>query len=121
MQKILIIEDNFDNMTLIRMLLEQEGFQIQLARDGKEGFEAAIREKPDLIALDLGMPVMDGWEFIRKAKSTPDIQEIPIVVVTAILLPGERHKVLDAGCAGYVSKPFPVHELIGEIQRCLAE
>jgi CheY-like chemotaxis protein len=119
MKKILIVEDNFDNMTLIRMLMEQEGFQILLAKDGKEGLEIALRDKPDLIALDLGMPVMDGWEFIRIAKSTLDIQEIPIVVVTANLLPGESHKVIDLGCAGYVSKPFKVQELVGEIRRCL--
>lgn len=119
MQKILIVEDNFDNMALVRLLMEREGFDVLSANDGKEGLEVANRDNPDLIALDLDMPVMDGWEFIRKAKADPEIREIPIVVVTAHLLPGERSRVLDEGCAGYVSKPFKVKELVDEVQRCL--
>lgn len=121
MSKILIVEDNFDNMTLVRLLLEREEYQVLLANDGQEGLDVARQEPPDLIALDLDMPVMDGWEFIRKAKADPNIQDIPIVVVTAHLLPGERNRVLKEGCAGYVSKPFKVKDLIGEIQRCLPE
>lgn len=119
MPKILIVEDNFDNLTLVRLLLEREGYQVITASDGAVGLELACSERPDLIALDLDMPVMDGWEFLRYAKSDPDIQSIPIVVVTAHLLPGERNRVLDAGGSGYVSKPFKVKELINEIQKNL--
>jgi CheY-like chemotaxis protein len=121
MTKILIVEDNFDNMTLVQLLLEREGYQVLLANDGQEGLETARQDPPDLIALDLDMPVMDGWEFIREAKADAHLQEIPVVVVTAHLLPGERNRVLKAGCAGYVSKPFKVKDLVSEIQRCLPE
>jgi CheY-like chemotaxis protein len=106
-------------MTLLRLLMEKEGYQVVSALDGEEGLDLAYNEKPDLIALDLDMPVMDGWEFLRRAKSDPDIQDIPVVVVTAHLLPGERHRVLEAGGAGYVSKPFKLKNLINEIQKCL--
>jgi CheY-like chemotaxis protein len=119
MQTILVVEDNFDNMTLVRLLLEREGYRVIQASDGQEGLEIARRDAPDLIALDLDMPVMDGWTFIRTAKSDPAIRDIPIVVVTAHLMPGERSRVTNAGCAGYVSKPFKVAELVGEIRRCL--
>ena len=119
MQTILVVEDNFDNMTLVRLLLEREGFRVIQASDGQDGLEVARREAPDLIALDLDMPIMDGWAFIREAKADPAIQNIPIVVVTAHLMPGERSRVIEAGCAGYVSKPFKIADLVGEIRRCL--
>ena len=119
MVKILIVEDNFDNLTLVRLLLEREGYQVVVSFDGREGLELARAEKPDLIALDLDMPILDGWEFLRQAKSDPDIQDIPVVVVTAHLMPGERNRVIEAGGAGYVSKPFKVNVLVEEIQRCL--
>ena len=121
MPKILIVEDNFDNLTLVRLLLEREGHKVLVAFDGEEGLDLACSERPDLIVLDLDMPVMDGWELLGKAKSDPDIQNIPVVVVTAHLMPGERNRVIKAGGAGYVSKPFKVGELVGEIQRCLPE
>lgn len=119
MNTILVVEDNFDNLTLVRLLLEREGYRVIQAGDGREGLELARREAPDLIALDLDMPVMDGWTFIREAAADPVLHNIPIVVVTAHLMPGERSRVITAGCAGYVSKPFKVAELIDEIRRCL--
>jgi len=119
MTTILIVEDNFDNLTLVRILLEREGYQVVTAFDGEEGLKVARRDMPDLIALDLDMPIMDGWELLRQAQSDPDIQDIPIVVVTAHLMPGERNRVIEAGGAGYVSKPFKVRELANEIQKAL--
>jgi CheY-like chemotaxis protein len=121
MAKILIVEDNFDNLTLVRILLEREGFQVVTAFDGEKGLEVARRDKPDLIALDLDMPVMDGWELLRQAQSDPDIRDIPIVVVTAHLMPGERNRVIEAGGAGYVSKPFKVRELVREFEKALGK
>ena len=121
MCKILIVEDNFDNLTLVQLLLEREGYEVITAFDGQEGISIARSEKPDLIALDLDMPVMDGWELLRQAKSDPTIQDIPVVVVTAHLMPGERHRVLAAGGDGYISKPFKVKDLINEIQKNLPE
>jgi CheY-like chemotaxis protein len=119
MKTILVVEDNFDNLTLVRLLLEREGYRVIPAGDGQEGLEIARQDTPDLIALDLDMPIMDGWTFIREAKADPAIRDIPIVVVTAHLMPGEHNRVANAGCAGYVSKPFKVAELINEIRRCL--
>ncbi len=119
MYKILIVEDNFDNLTLVRLLLEREGYQVITALDGEARLLLACSERPDLIALDLDMPVMDGWGLLRQAKSDPDIQDIPIIVVTAHLMPGERNRVLEAGGAGYVSKPFKVKDLVNEIQKNL--
>ncbi|HBX70361.1 MAG TPA: two-component system response regulator [Chloroflexi bacterium] len=119
MQKILLVEDNFDNSTLVRLLLERNGFQVNAAENGAQGMLIAQKDKPNLILLDLDMPVMDGWTFIREFKADPDLREIPIVVVTAHLLPGERNLVIEAGCAGYVSKPFKVSDLLAEVRRCL--
>ena len=119
MKKILIVEDNFDNLMLIRLLLEREGYQVISAFDGKAGYELACQEKPDLIALDLAMPVMDGWEFLKLVKADQDLRDIPVVVVTAHLLPVERHRALQAGGVGYVSKPFSVQHLVGEIKKHL--
>ena len=121
MPKILIVEDNFDNLTLVQLLLEREGYQVVTALDGKAGLEMVCSERPDLIALDLDMPIMDGWELLRQAKADPDVQDIPIIVVTAHLMPGERNRVLEAGGAGYVSKPFKVKDLVNEIQKNLPQ
>ena len=121
MPKILIVEDNFDNLTLVQLLLEREGYQVVTALDGEAGLEMVCSERPDLIALDLDMPIMDGWELLRQAKADPDVQDIPIVVVTAHLMPGERNRVLEAGGSGYVSKPFKVKDLVNEIQKNLPQ
>ena len=121
MMRILIVEDNFDNLTLVRLVLEREGFEVITAFDGVEGLNAAREGKPDLIALDFDMPIMDGWEFMRRAKTDPDIQDIPVVVVTAHLMPGERNRVIEAGGAGYVPKPFKVKDLVNEIRNNLPQ
>lgn len=119
MAKILIVEDNFDNLSLIRLLLEMEGHQVVIALNGEEGLDLVHSEKPDLIALDLHMPVLDGWEFLDHVKGDHEINDIPIVVVTAHLLPKEHDRVMEAGGAGFVSKPFKIKELVKEIQNCL--
>ena len=118
--KVLIIEDNLDNLTLVQLLLERESFQIIAAYDGQSGLKIAKGEKPDLVVLDLDMPVLDGWEVIHTMKADPALAQLPIVVVTAHLLPGERNRVLSLGCDGYVSKPYKVQELLGEIRRVLS-
>ncbi len=118
-QTILIVEDDPDNSSLMRLLLEVEDYEVISAIDGEEGFDMAQRYHPDLIILDLDMPVLDGWGMIEKLKQNDRTKDIPIVVVTAHLMPHEREKVLRAGGNGYVSKPFRVRELIAEIKACL--
>ena len=117
--KILIVEDNFDNSQLVQLLLKREKYDVLAAVNGEEGLELARNEHPALIVLDLDMPVMSGWDMLKKLKADPDIRNIRIVVVTAHLLPGERDRVVGAGADGYVSKPFTVKELVNEIKICL--
>jgi len=115
--QILIIEDNFDNMILIKMILEREKFTVLSSKDGEEGLKIARSTPLDLIVLDLDLPMMDGWEVLREIKTDPAICDIPVIIVTAHLLPGERDKVLAAGGRGYVSKPFRVSVLVEEIMK----
>ena len=118
--KILIVEDNFDNSQLVKLVLERENYQVLSASNGKEGLELSRSETPNLIVLDLDMPVLDGWEMLKRLKADPAIRDTRIVVVTAHLLPGEGDRALSAGADGYVSKPFTVTDLVSEIRRCLS-
>ena len=120
-EKIIVIEDNIDNQNLLRLLIEREGYSVVTAINGQDGLNVIRQEQPDLIVLDLSMPVVDGWEMIELVKADPRIESIPIVVVTAHLQPGEKHKVFEAGCNGYVFKPFKSVDLIKEIETCLPE
>ena len=117
--KILIVEDNFDNSQLVQLLLEREKFEVLSAINGKEGLAVARKEHPDLIVLDLDMPVMSGWDMLQQLKADPAIRDTRIVVVTAHLLPGERDRAVEANADGFVSKPFTVNELVSEIKGCL--
>ncbi len=116
-KRILIVEDDFDNTTLVRLLLERENFDVITAENGEKGIAVTRSELPDLIVLDLDMPVMDGWRMIEGLKESENTRDIPVVVVTAHLLPDERYKAFDAGCNGYISKPFQVTDLVAEIKR----
>jgi len=118
-QSVLIIEDDLDNSQLMRLLLEVEDFEVLSAIDGEQGLKIAQQHQPDLIILDLDMPILDGWGVIEALKQVDQTKEIPIIVVTAHLMPHEREKVLAAGGSGYVSKPFKVRELVAEIKACL--
>lgn len=118
-KRILIVEDDLDNTILVRMLLERENFEVITAENGKKGFEITKAETPNLIVLDLDMPVVDGWKMLEQLQSDPTTKPIPVVVVTAHLLPDERNKAFEAGSVGYILKPFQANELMAEIKRCL--
>lgn len=118
-KSVLIVEDDFDNTTLVRLLLERENYDVLTAKNGEKGVAITQKERPDLIVLDLDMPVMDGWRMIDELKEQKNTRDIPIVVVTAHLLPDERFKAFDVGCNGYISKPFQVSDLVEEIKRWL--
>jgi two-component system, cell cycle response regulator DivK len=118
-KRILIVEDDADNTNLVRMLLERENYAVISAENGQKGFEVGKAELPDLIILDLDMPIMDGWKTLEQLQNDPATKDIPVVVVTAHLLPDERDRVIDAGGNGYILKPFQANDLIAEIKRCL--
>lgn len=105
---ILVIEDNPDNLELICILLEQNGYKTLAAVDGTKGLHMALENKPDLILLDLTIPEIDGWTLAAQLKGNPDTAGIKVVALTAHTLPGDRKRAMDAGCDGYITKPLDV-------------
>ncbi len=105
---VLIVEDNVDNYELVRFLLERAGYQVLSAANGLEGIDAAKREQPDLVLMDLSMPEMDGWKATAQMKAEETTRHIPVLALTAHTLPGDRKRAIDAGCDGYISKPINV-------------
>jgi CheY-like chemotaxis protein len=114
--RILIIEDNEDNLALMRLLLERARYDVLEATDGSTGLDIANRERPDIVLLDLAMPEMDGWEVARKLKANILTKDIPIIAVSAHALPKDRARAFKAGCDAFIVKPFSVAKLIGEIE-----
>jgi CheY-like chemotaxis protein len=106
--RVLIVEDNVDNFELVRFLLERAGYEVLSAANGLEGLDAAKRERPDLILMDLSMPEMDGWNATMRLKANEETHSIPVLALTAHTLPGDRKRAIDAGCDGYISKPINV-------------
>lgn len=106
--RILIIEDDRDNLGLIRFILEYAGYTVLEAFDGRHGLEAARQEQPDLIVLDLALPEMDGWTVAKILKTDPITRDIKILVVTVRTLPEDRKRAMDAGVDGYITKPMNV-------------
>jgi two-component system, cell cycle response regulator DivK len=105
-EKILVIEDNEQNLYLIRYILEGCGYDVHAATDGKEGIALAASLAPDLILLDIQLPFMDGYAVARSLRGNPDLAGIPIVAVTSYAMPGDREKAIEAGCSGYIEKPI---------------
>jgi two-component system cell cycle response regulator DivK len=117
--KILVIEDNGQNIYLITFILEKNGYEVIQARDGLEGIEKAVQERPDLILLDIQLPVMDGYEVARRMKSMPELKDIPIVALTSYAMVGDRERILAAGCDGYIEKPINPETFMAEIEQHL--
>ena len=118
--KVLYIEDNDDNVYLLKMRLELLGdFEVLTAEDGEKGCEMAAAERPDIILMDLEMPVVDGWEATRRLKGNPQTREIPIVALSAHALAGEREKALAAGCDEFDTKPIDIDRLVATLLRAL--
>ena len=105
MTKILYVEDNEDNIYMLSRRLKRKGFEVLTAGDGAAGIEAAKREKPALILMDLSLPKMDGWEATRQLKSSNETKAIPVIALSAHALEGEREKALSAGCDDFDTKP----------------
>jgi CheY-like chemotaxis protein len=118
MKKILIVEDVDLNRDLVVQLLEDQ-YQVVEAINGKEGFEVAEIERPDLILMDLSLPVMDGWEATRRLKAHDELRSIPIIALTAHAMKGDEEKAWAAGCDDYIVKPLDEDELLSKLARYL--
>ena len=121
MTKVLYIEDNDDNVYMLKMRLELLGdFEVLTAENGQKGCEMAAAERPDIILMDLEMPVLDGWEATRRLRGNPQTRDIPIVALSAHALAGERDKALAVGCDEFDTKPIEFDRLVATVRRILA-
>ena len=116
MSKILIVEDNEMNRDMLSRRLERKGFEVVMAEDGAKGVDMSKSEEPDLILMDLSLPVMDGWEATSTIKADGSTKNIPIIVLTAHAMAGDREKALEAGADEYDTKPIDFKRLLGKIK-----
>jgi two-component system, cell cycle response regulator DivK len=119
MAKILIVEDNEMNRDMLSRRLERKGYAVVLAVDGTECLRVAQAEAPNLILMDMSLPVLDGWEATRRLKAAPLTQGIPVIALTAHAMAGDREKALAAGCDDYDTKPIEFARLLGKIEALL--
>jgi two-component system cell cycle response regulator DivK len=119
MPKILYVEDNEDNVYMLVRRLERKGFEVLVAPDGEQGVAMARKEHPDLILMDLNMPVLDGWEATRQLKGAPETQAIPVIALSAHAMSGDRERALEAGCDEYDTKPVRMDSLMAKIRTLL--
>lgn len=115
--RVLIVEDNMDTYELVRFILEKNGYEVFLAVNGRDGVNAASKQKPDLIVMDLSMPEMDGWTATRLIKQNKQTSAIPLIALTAHVLPGDRQRAVDSGCDEYITKPMDLLELVETVNR----
>lgn len=115
MSKILLVEDNEMNRDMLSRRLARKGFDVIIAADGEQGVAMAQAEKPDLILMDMSLPVLDGWQATRRIKTTPETQTIPIIALTAHAMSGDREKAIEAGCDDYDTKPVEFTRLLAKI------
>ena len=121
MAKILYVEDNEDNVYMLKLRLERAGFEIIVAPDGEQGLALAHEQRPDLILMDLSLPVLDGWEATRRLKAAEETRAIPVIALSAHAMPGDREKALAAGCDDYDAKPVKLPSLLAKIRALLPE
>ncbi len=121
MSKILLVEDNEMNRDMLSRRLGRRGHQVVIAVDGEQGVEMARSIAPDLILMDMDLPVLDGWEATRQLKSAPETKAIPIIALTAHAMMGDREKAIDAGCDDYDTKPIEFSRLIEKIEAALGK
>jgi len=116
MVKILYIEDNEDNIYVVSRRLQRKGYEVLIARDGAEGLAQAKSRAPALILVDLGLPVIDGWEVTRQLRVTPETAAVPIIALSAHAMPEDRERALAAGCDDFMAKPVDFPRLINRIE-----
>ena len=117
--KILLVEDNEMNRDMLSRRLRRRGFEVIMAVDGKEGINMAVTDLPDVILLDMDLPVLNGWDVARRLKSLSNTAIIPIIALTAHAMVGDREEALSAGCDDYDTKPVDLARLLTKIDRCL--
>ncbi len=120
MAKILVVEDNEMNRDMLSRRLMRKGYEVIIALDGEEGVVKAQAEAPDLILMDMSLPVLDGWEATRRLKAAPETHAIPIIALTAHAMAGDREQALAAGCDDYDSKPIEFQQLLVKIETLLS-
>jgi two-component system cell cycle response regulator DivK len=118
-KRILVVEDQEDNRQIIRDLVTSAGYEMIEAVDGEQGVALAAQHRPDLILMDIQLPVLDGYEATRRIKSQPELAAIPVIAVTSYALSGDDQKAFAAGCDGYVTKPFSPRQLLAKIREHL--
>jgi len=116
---VLLVEDNEVNQYLVRFVLEKGGLRVVTAANGREAIELARRERPDLILMDIQMPVMDGYEATVQLKADPELRAIPVVALTAYAMPHEREQAMAAGCAGHFEQPIDTGTFVAQIESFL--
>jgi two-component system cell cycle response regulator DivK len=119
-KRILVVEDQEDNRQILRDLLGNAGYELVEAENGEEAIAAVARQRPDLILMDIQLPVMDGYEATRRIRANLDLKSIPIIAVTSYALTGDENKALAAGCDGYVSKPYSPRDLLAKVRTYFA-
>jgi two-component system, cell cycle response regulator DivK len=121
MAKILLVEDNEMNRDMLSRRLERRGYEVVIAVDGGEGVALARSAAPDLILMDMSLPVIDGWEATRQLKASPEMKGVPIIALTAHAMSGDREKALEAGCDDYDTKPIELPRLLTKIEALLVK
>ena len=119
MAKILVVEDNEMNRDMLARRLERRGYAVVVALDGQQGVALAQSEAPDLILMDMSLPVLDGWEATRQLKAAPETRAIPVIALTAHAMSGDRDQALEAGCDDYDTKPVELPRLLAKIEALL--
>ena len=121
MTKILLVEDNEANRDMLSRRLRRKGFEVTIAIDGQQGLDCASQERPDLILMDMSLPILDGWETTRRLKANSQTAHIPIVALTAHAMSGDRERALEAGCDDYDTKPVEFGRLLEKIEFLLTQ
>jgi len=121
MKRALVIEDNENNMKLICFILEKNGYGVICAESGRKGIELALKERPDFILLDIKLPDMDGLEVLKRIRESEINSEIPIIAITSYAMAGDRERMIEAGCNGYIEKPIDPEKVIQQIKEIIGE
>jgi two-component system cell cycle response regulator DivK len=119
MLRVLIVEDNEVNRKMLGRRLSKRGYDISVAGDGAEGVAAVKAQRPDIILMDMSLPVMHGWDATRKLKADPETSGIPIIAITAHAMSGDREKALESGCDDFDTKPYDLPRLLGKMEALL--